>query len=135
MDLVNGTYFQALRLGFGGGEYLDYSFHLSNLAANATWVLTQGKYNQLTGYWIFRPDVKMCWQAVNANGPLDYWNQDGRAKGNPEDWELFVFELVDAAAGVVRVKNIYGRYVRFALGSFVCDTGPDDAGHFYVDFC
>ena len=73
---------------------------------------------------------------MNANGPLDFWNWDGLASpAIPQDWELFVFELVDANAGVVRVKNIYGRYVRFAPPGLACDAGLGNDAHFYVEFC
>lgn len=110
----------AVRFKFGA-EYFDHDFRLSpaNVIKNApAWVPQRGQYNELHGYWIFLPNANKCWQAVNTNGPLQYWNQDGLARGKPQDWELFVFE--DANNGKVRIKNIYGRYINFNGGSFEC---------------
>jgi hypothetical protein len=145
-QFINGQYFGDFRLTLGAGKYFDYDFAQSSAPANAVWKNQQGTYNQLSGYWIFRPDVRMCWQATpNGCGKLDYWNHDGYAQGNPEDWELFVFEGVDSGSAAVKVKNIYGCYVRYdpnsplpyessVRGTFLCDTNINSAQVFYVDF-
>ena len=133
-QLVNGQYFNAIRLGYGVGTYLTHSFYALPDQGNSIWVPQKGQYNALTGYWIFRNDCHQCWQAVNCNGPLALWNSDGHAQGNPEDWELFIFELVDANTGSVRVRNIYGRYVRYG-SPFVCDADANNSATFTVEFC
>ena len=137
-QLVSGNYFGALRLQYGVHAYFNYQFGLTNTSRPPfpTWVTQRGTYGRLTGYWIFRSDARQCWQAVNTNGPLDMWNKDGHAKGNPEDWELFVFELVDLANSYVRVRNIYGAYVRFDGPSnrFRCDGNQANAANLIVEF-
>jgi hypothetical protein len=134
-SLVNQTFptpggIATISLAIGDNEYFGQWFQV---VANTTlWRPDRGSYNGLHGYWIFRPDARMCWQAVNANGPLRYWNQDGQAQGNPEDWELFVFEAVDASKGQVRIKNIYGAYVNYVGGVFQCTGNQGQAQVFTV---
>ena len=119
-------------------NYVDYSF--KNSAPTQTnkwaWNLHDGRYNQLKGYWIFRTDANQAWQCRDTNGPLALWNADGRATGNPEDWELFLVEAVDKAQGSIRLKNVYGRYVRRdgATNTFRCDGSKDAAQVFFVEF-
>lgn len=138
-SLVNGTYFGAFRLGYHAGEYLNNHFTLSNAQQDwsrqsFTWVTKQGTYNAMSGYWVFRCDANQCWQAVNTSGPLALWNTDGRARGNPEDWELFVFEFANPEHTQVFVKNVYGRYVRYQGPSFVCDADRAHAASFIPEF-
>jgi hypothetical protein len=138
-QLVSGTYFQAIRLGYGADVYLNNQFGLStkpaaNTFPSITWVLRQGSYGPLRAYWIFRSDANQCWQAVGANGPLAMWNADGLAQGPPEDWELFLFEIADSEGTQVRAKNVYGRYVRYGSPAFACDGDVGTAAHFYPEF-
>lgn len=138
-QLVEGKYFGAFRLGYHAGEYLNDRFQLNFSTQDATkqsftWVTKQGRYNQLTGYWIYRPNINQCWQAVKCDGPLVFWNADGHAKGNPEDWELFVIEYANDTHTEVCVRNIYGRYVRYAAPYFVCDANRSDAAAFVPEF-
>lgn len=139
--LVAGQYFGAYRLGYGAGQYLNNTFGLSSISQDTslqsfTWINEAGSYPSynLHGYWIFRTNIHQCWQAVNANGPLVLWNKDGKAKGNPEDWELFVYEFADSEHSSVFVKNIWGRYVRYASPHFVCDSNQANAAAFYPEF-
>lgn len=138
-ELVNLHYFGAYKLGYGAGQYLNHSFGLSSKPQDPSgqsfvWVNRPGTYNALRGYWIFMPNARQCWQAINTNGPLTMWNKDGKAKGDPEDWELFVYEFADNEHSAVFVKNIYGRYVRYAAPGFVCDSDKGNAAAFYPEF-
>src|SRR5665213_4122714 len=111
-SLIQNQYAGNVVLQQIGGQYLGYDFTLS--PGVATWELRLAEYRgrycgndvDLHGYWIFRPGVNRCWQAVNrGGGPLVYWNQDGHAVGNPEDWELFNFATVDASQQTVKIFN------------------------------
>ena len=64
-------------------------------------------------YWVYRRDgIKRAWQ-VNPQAPnnnLAFWNYDGLAQGNPEDWEEFDFE--NAGGMDVRIRSVInGRYM------------------------
>ena len=133
-QLLNINYGGLIRLRYasGEGQYLSTAFGLT--PDLTTWQMQIGKHNELKGYWIFRMDVRQAWQAENANGPLRYWNADGLARGNPEDYELFLFEIADSAAGTVLLQNVRGRYVRYRAPSFVCDAERGDAAAFTVEF-
>src|ERR1051326_5410309 len=102
-----------ISLSVGPHEFLGNSFQIS--PHMTLWRPDRGSYNGLQGYWIFRPDVRMCWQAYNTRGPLYYCSNAGQARGNPDDWELFVFEAAPNPAQVL-IKNIYGAYVNLAAG-------------------
>lgn len=138
-DLVAGKYYGAFRLSYHAGEYLDRWFglspHVPGLSlVTSTWVTVPGQYNDLRGYWIFLANFKLCWKAEHANGPLTMWNEDGKAKGNPEDWELFVFEFANDQHTEVIVRNIYGRYVRYDSSKFICDADRANAASFVPIF-
>ncbi|MBS4168351.1 hypothetical protein [Parachlamydia sp. AcF125] len=138
-QLVNNAYFGALRLGYYSGRYLDHNFGLSSVHDDSTkqsftWITQRGSYEQLLGYWIFRANTYQCWQAVRANGPLILWNPESHAKSNPEDWELFVFEYANPAGTEVFIRNIHGRYVRYASPVFVCDADRANAASFVPEF-
>jgi len=107
-----------ISLSAGANEFFGPWFQITQ--STTLWRPDRGSYNGLHGYWMFRPDARMCWQAVNTNGPLRYWNADGQATGNPEDWELFIVEVVNADLGQVRIRNIYGAYVNFVANVFQC---------------
>lgn len=137
--LVAGSYFQGIQIGFGGGTFVAPGINGVQIAAQPySWVLRQGSYNQYRGYWIFTsgPVPSHCWQAVNCNGPIAFWNWGGQGAGpgNPEDWELFNFVLIDAPSNTVAIQNIYGRYVRYAPPGLACDAGPQNEGYFNIVF-
>jgi hypothetical protein len=95
----------------------------------------------LYGYWIFRSDgVNRCWQAVNGGGAgLAYWNQDGLAQGNPEDWEMFKFFAVAENQGTVRIQNFGsppngGHFIILNGDTFYCNTDGDHATIFTLQF-
>jgi hypothetical protein len=68
--------------------------------------------NHNSHYWIYRGDMNRAWQ-VNPSAPnnnLAFWNFDGHAAGNPEDWEEFDFE--NAGGLDVRIRSaVNGRYI------------------------
>lgn len=136
--LVNRRYNGPFKLFAGSGQYLGHGFGLTGRPApgrpdQTVWVATPGQYGGLRGYWIYLPGANKCWQARDAHGPLRYWNEDGRATGNPEDWELFVFKPVDLSKGLVRVGNIYGSYIRYSGSGYSSDGNVNDASVFVVD--
>ena len=125
-----------IALSVSAGQYFGRDFRI--VGTPQWWKPVHGTYNAQQGYWIFRPDVNMCWQAENSNGPFSYWNLDGRAAGSPQDWELFVFEPAPGGSpGVVLVRNIWGAYVNFdaADAVFRCTAPRSGAELFTVDGC
>lgn len=133
--LLMGQYANDLQLlQQEGGLYMGDNFQLSSTPM--TWTLRLGRYPgryndhnvDLHGYWIYKKNVNQCWQAVNyGGGPLAFWNADGRARGNPEDWELFTFEKVDQnsdAQHTVRISNsAYTTHMTWMTGH-VPNTSP-----------
>jgi hypothetical protein len=111
--LVSGQYAGEIRIRLqGGGLYLGQDFKLSGTPA--TWRLRlghyPGEYNghgvDLHGYWIYKQNANQCWQAVNGGGgALQYWNADGKAKGSPEDYELFTFRQHDHNSRTIKIFN------------------------------
>lgn len=139
--LIKGQYAAPIRLKQAGGRYLGHNFDLT--AAADVWSLEIGAYDWHTGgkvipyrgYWIFTPDGVKCWQAAGGAGPkLQYWNEDGRAAGNPQDWEIFNFEAVSPQDGTVRIKHKSGRYVHLVGNTFQLANGRDDAAVFTPEF-
>jgi hypothetical protein len=142
-----------------GGQYLGDNFQLSTTPT--PWTLRLGRYPgringtrvDWHGYWIYKKGVNQCWQAVNhGGGALVFWNQDGRARGNPEDWELFMFEKVDKNARTLKIYNsayvpyrtiIEGHvpnpsdcrnYVNLVGTQFSCNDNSQHAAIFTVKF-
>jgi hypothetical protein len=110
--LVNRQYTGTFKLWFGNDQYLGHGFIIVGPPApepgapdNAIWVARYGQYNQYQGYWNYLPNANKCWQAVNANGPLRYWNDDGQASGPPEDWELFLFRNYDTGKAMRTMRT------------------------------
>jgi hypothetical protein len=140
--LIAGQWANAIRLLQQVGElYFQTDFKLG--PSPTDWFLAlgwhqekKGRYTKRrAGYWIFRTDVKLSWMAVGANGPLRYWNEDGQARGNPENWELFAFEAVNRPERVVRIKNAWsGAYITLRGDVFSCQGQQNEAALFYVDF-
>jgi hypothetical protein len=134
--------------------YLGNDFRLSSTPTE--WRLAEGRYRgrysgtnvDLHGYWIFLPNANRCWQVMNrGNGPLRFWNADGRATGKPEDFELFSFSEVDRAGKTAKVFNAslgaYNTatggtrskpYVGLVQDTFACDETAQGASIFTVEF-
>lgn len=147
-SLVNGAYFQGIRLTVGAGLYLvwDSSRKVFALGPSSSWMLTQGYYNNYRAYWIWNPsdqeDYKTykegrCWTnpgGPNSGGVLSFWDQDGTAQYPPQDYELFHFEYADQEAGFVRIRN-YQYYVFYrGDGLFALGAGAGGAQSFAVEF-
>lgn len=158
--LIAGQYANDLKLIEQiGGRYFGPNFTLSDTPSSWTLQLGRypGRYNgcsvDLHGYWIFLPGARKCWQAVErGGGELRYWNQDGQARGNPEDWELFTFEAVDPSAQTVKIANasyvpfrtcITGHvpnprdnrnYINLVGNRFSCNDNAEHAAVFRVEF-
>jgi hypothetical protein len=145
--LVAGQYAGVLQsLKQVGGSFFGPNFTLSPKPTK--WLLKLGRYKgtseegpvDLHGYWIFRTDVQMCWQAVQAGGgALQYWNQDGSAKGNPDERALFAFIPVDNIPNIPQAVKIRcigggGYFVNLVGDTFSCDDSEDHATIFIVEF-
>jgi hypothetical protein len=127
-----------------GGSYFGPNFTLTQTPMN--WLLKLGRYSEnvghgpidLHGYWIFRTDVNKCWQAVNGGGgALQYWNEDGQAQGNPENWELFNFYAVDPNQNTVKIASGSGeggQFINLVGDTFSCSENGDNAAIFRVQF-
>src|SRR5262245_19646287 len=159
-SLIQGQYANRLRfVRQAGGQYLGDRFKLS--ATPTEWLLKLGRYAgryrgqavDLRAYWIFKPNANVCWQAINrGGGALQYWNQDGRAVGNPEDWELFTFDVVNKGQKTVKIYNAsfaaYAKaigtwqkdqtkvrcYVDLVGDTFSCKGNVSEAAVFSVEF-
>lgn len=136
-SLVNQTFptlgqIPTISLQVEENVYLGYNFTLS--PTKSLWLPSHASYNQYRGYWMFRPDARLCWQAVLDSGSyLRYWNADGQASGNPEDWEMFLFEPVDPPNGIVHIRQLYGKYVNLVNQTFQASgTTGDDAVKFKI---
>jgi hypothetical protein len=146
--LIQGQFANRLRLlQQVGGQFLQVDFTLGGTGTD--WRLQLGRYRgrvndrpvNVTGYWIYHPDsnVNKCWQAGLDNGqrPLRYWNNDGRAAGSPEDWELFTFEAVNRQDMTVKIRNSRFPlvYVSLVGTRFDCNgRGARQAAIFKVEF-
>jgi len=135
--LISGQYANNLILQQVGGLYFQKDLTLG--PSQYPWRLTLGQYNWMndghltifTGYWVFRTDAHQCWQAANdGGGGLDFWNQDGKAMGPPQDWELFNFEAANAAQGTVRIKHKNNSYIGLFGNNFTCSAGLSNAAVF-----
>lgn len=141
-ELVARQYTGNIKLQVLQNRYLGTDFRLAQNPV--AWRLMRGEYHgrfedkpvDFFGYWIFKFGVRQCWQAVNAGGgALQYWNADGAAEGDPQDWELFNFEAVDAANDSVRIKSNRGFYINLIGSAFSCTGDPfraEDAIQFTV---
>lgn len=155
-DLINGQYANnVLFVQQVGGLFFGNNFRLSE--SPTTWRLRLGRYKgrysgknvDIHGYWIFRSDAKMCWQAVNyGDGALQYWNEDGRATGSPQDWELFSFREVDEDTSTVKIYNAAYKarrsaddlhyadhnFINLVGDTFSCNDKEEHAAIFTVKF-
>jgi Trypsin-like peptidase domain len=129
-QIVTREYEGPIRLRYNANSYLGHSYKLSTTADQ--WDLNKGSYNEYSGYWICRNVPRKCWQA--SSGSLTTWNADNRATGNPEDQELFVFEMVNPIQSTVRVKNIYGGYVVLSGDVFKVSGNQANASVFIIEF-
>lgn len=157
--LINNQYANRVRfIRQVGGQYLGSNFKLAS--GPTDWRLTLGRYAgrygghpvDLHGYWIFHPNANKCWQTMYRGGnPLQYWNEDGKATGNPEDYELFMFQAVNKADRTVKIYNAsweaycrltgalpgigsWVNYVGLVGDAFSCNESPDNAAIFVVEF-
>ena len=131
-DLIGNAFGGTIALIYNPpDDYFGYAFTPNR--GEIRWSTKPGTYNALRGLWIFKPNVNIAWQ-VQGGGWLGYWNADGRATGNPEDMELFVFESVDAAQKRVHIKNVYGGYVHLVENHFRADASVAGADTFTVKF-
>jgi hypothetical protein len=120
--LFNGEYIYAYHPGQGNiGAPFPWHFFLTpesgvprNAAVNnvsTVFRLEVGGHLGIPGYWVRFGE--MAWQA-NPGKRMSFWNEWNEADGNPEDTELFYFEIMNAAEGTVRIKSRYCKYLRLA---------------------
>jgi len=103
----------------GGSLGGKYEWHMRPNTYKRDWV-------NGSAVWIFESGdgVRRAWQAPGgALGTLAIWNADGKAKGDPEDWEAFHFTPAatanfDKLPGQVFIRNLNGGYYN-ANGSLV----------------
>lgn len=158
--LISNQYPGRIRLRQLAGSYFGHDFTLTPTPAE--WDLHLGRYKgrysgtdvDIHGYWIFLPGARKCWQAIGrGNRGLRYWNEDNRAVGAPEDWELFSFTPVSEVGNRVKLHNssfiaykkatrgLDGRWAsseRYFIGLtgnvFNCNERQSSAVEFYVEF-
>jgi hypothetical protein len=140
--LIGGQYANTIKfVEQAGGQYFGPNFQLSPTPSE--WRLAVGRYIGRVGgapvdwhgYWIFKPHANQCWQAVNGGGSrLAFWNQDGRAAGQPEDFELFNFIAVNKAERTVKIQGIHGRFIGLVGNTFNCSENGPHAAIFTVQF-
>jgi hypothetical protein len=126
-------YTTLVSLSIAPNQYLGDSFQI--VPNIVSWRPKPGSWQNLHGMWIWRRYSHQCLQAVNAGGgPLTYWNADNRLglNSNPADWELFLFETVDANQGQVRIKQVYGAYINYVAPLFKCTGNQAQAQIFTV---
>jgi hypothetical protein len=136
--LASRTYTGPFKLRYGDDKLLGNDFQLTSRPApgqpdQTFWEARFGQYDKFNGYWIYLPNINICWQVPNGKGPLVYWNRAGTGRASPEDWELFVFETVEVRKAQVKVRNIYGAYVRYKGNGFHADASLNDASVFVVE--
>jgi hypothetical protein len=162
-DLISNQYAGTIQLQQISGPYVGTNFGLTSTAT--TWRLELGQYKgvittqpggwsffpihrdtthqpvDLYGYWIFRTDVNRCWQVQGGTcGPLVYWNQDGKAQGNPENWELFTFKAYNPAQHQVKIQSSVSDlktttcWVNIVGNTLTCNADEAHAAIFTVIF-
>jgi hypothetical protein len=164
-NLIAGHYAGPIQLRQVGGAYFSSSFTPSS--SPTTWLLRPGEYKgtfrfanispipffwkptqhltvDLHGYWIYGTDSahsSMCWQVQGGTcGPFAYWNQDGKAPGNLESWELFTFKAVDPVQQTVKIASSLSDFhpgvcwVSLTGNSFNCRGDEQNAAVFKVLF-
>lgn len=126
--LVNRQYANVVRFRYISGNYFGYNFTLDPTPSD--WVTELGEYHgkffdrkvDFYGYWIFKANTDLCWQAVNARDSLTYWNLPGNARV-PEDWELFTVQALDPSAGTVTIIQSNSQNpVRLVGTTFTCNV-------------
>jgi hypothetical protein len=106
--------------------------------------LVWGSYSgNVHGYWITTPTPQyhgmrqrfFCWQPGGPGGTVQFWNQDRKAQGQPEDNEMWYFEIADHDQHLVRIRNRYSRYVSLGANqTLVSGADQQHAQVFKVDF-
>jgi len=102
--------------------------------ADSAFGLSVGFYTGgVKGYWVRFPpglSITLAWQAIPGN-PFSFWNEDRQAQGNPQDDEMFYFEVVDYANSTVRIRSRYCKYLHLdgtrPTGGASFNTGADAA--------
>jgi hypothetical protein len=102
--------------------------------ADSAFGLSVGFYTGgVKGYWVRFPpglSITFAWQAIPGS-PFSFWNEDRQAQGNPQDDEMFYFEVVDYANSTVRIRSRYCKYLHLddtrPTGGASFNTGADAA--------
>jgi hypothetical protein len=104
--------------------------------------LSVGSYTGgVKGYWVRYPAlpvIRLAWQALpprnSGSCRLSFWNEDQQARGNPEDDEMFYFEIVDPAKSTVKIKSRYCKYLHLDGDTFNPGAEATEAAVFTVVF-
>jgi hypothetical protein len=96
--------------------------------ADSAFGVSVGSYTGgVKGYWVRFPPgltIRLAWQAIPGQR-FSFWNEDGQARGNPQDDEMFYFEIVDQAKSTVKIRSRYCKYLHLDGASF--NTGAEAA--------
>jgi hypothetical protein len=95
----------------------------------------QGKPSKTSGYWIFQTGAFQCWQ-FDLSGFHELLNWDVSSNGLPEDLEIFIFKIVDAMKGTVKIyTGVSGSFVGLIGSGYQCQATEQTATIFRVGFC
>ncbi|MGA2252111.1 hypothetical protein [Terracidiphilus sp.] len=93
----------------GPGDTGRYELSARGVLGTTSWSLEWGSYTgDVHGYWIKQTSDICGYYAWQPNGYINtvhYWNEDCSASSNPEDLEMWYFEIVDHDNRLIRIRN------------------------------
>lgn len=96
--------------------------------ADSCFGISVGHYTGgVTGNWVRFPPgltITLAWQAIPGQR-FSFWNEDRQAQGDPQDDEMFYFQIVDRAQSTVKIKSRYCKYLHLDGWSF--NSGAEEA--------
>lgn len=95
--------------------------------ADSAFGVSPGSSNGYRGNWVrFPPSlvIEWAWQAIPGQH-FQFWNEDRQAHGNPQDDEMFYFDIVDHANSTVKIRSKWSKYLHLDGDRF--NTGAEEA--------